>query len=83
MQYVHFKGLKLRVQPPSNIPLGWQQGIARCSHLGPLGEQLIPNCSAFQVYESNGSLFACACSSESQWMDVIFYLFNYDIVPLN
>jgi hypothetical protein len=74
---VKFKGKRFAVSPVTQKRLGVLSAIrsGALDHVGSLSEQICPNCSAFQVYDSGaGALIAAACSSGSQHIDTIYWL---------
>ena len=86
MTTVTFKGVKYEAVPVSSerksrVLSALLQGVM--THLGSLNVQLAPQCSTFQVYETDGStLLAGACSANSQWIDVAFWLHRFRSVPV-
>ena len=71
-----FKGRTYKVVPVSGRASVRALAALRSGaldHLGALSEQLVPHCSAFQVYDAGSSLLAGACR-HSQYIDVAFFL---------
>lgn len=72
-----FKGRCFKVEPVSAHNRIKVLGALRSGvldHLGALSAQLLPHCSAFQVYAAGKSLLAAAVSCQSQHIDVAYFL---------
>jgi len=80
---VSFQGRRYNAVPVSaDNRVRVTSSIPKLDHLGSLRDQLQPQCSGFQVYDAGESKVAAACSANSQFINVVYWLHPYIITPL-